>query len=115
MDPRQFSHPLSRTMDVLYRFEVKPRSLRGQCIDVVSGLALKALWVEFAAQMEASGGKNASFLMRSIEDDLKSWSEFLILDLRFQILETTAKLVNAKASSYPRSIGQQNLVALTKT
>ena len=102
-------------MDVLYRFEVKPRSLRGQCIDVVSGLALKALWVEFAAQMEASGGKNASFLMRSIEDDLKSWSEFLILDLRFQILETTAKLVNAKTSSYQRSISQQNLVALTKT
>ena len=84
---------LSRTMDVLYKTDPTPRNLRGQCVDVVAGMTLKSLWVEFAAQLENSGGKTAAFLMRTTEAEMRSWSMFLTLDLRLQILESTSKLV----------------------
>jgi len=93
MDVRSFSSILSRTMDVLLRSDQKPRHLRDQCLDACSGMTLRALWKEFASQLDGPAAKNPSYFLRSIEEDLRQWSVGLTLDLRYQILEATAKLV----------------------
>jgi hypothetical protein len=80
-------------MDVLCRSDPKPRALRDQTVDVVSAMTLRALWLEFASQLETPGAKNPSFFLRSAEEVLRSWTSFLTLELRAQVLDTTARMV----------------------
>ena len=93
METRSFSSILSRTMDVLFRTEQTPRPLRDQCLDASAGMTLRAVWKEFASQLDGPAAKNPSYFLRSTEEELRQWSACLTLDLRFQLLEATAKLV----------------------
>ena len=56
-------------------------------------MTLRALWMQYASQLDSPQAKNPSHFLRSTEEELRNWSSILTLELRWQILEATAKLV----------------------
>lgn len=87
------SFRLSRTMDVLMKFDKVPSRLKSLAQDAISNLIIRSLWKNQIHSEASPTSPAAVYILSTVEEDLKGWISVLPCCVREDILSNVSKLL----------------------